>query len=353
MAIAFKNINLDTPIIQAPMAGGATTAELVAAVSNFGAMGSFAAALLSPEAITQAISKIRRLTDAPFCVNLFVLETPKVDDRTLATANQRLAPFRQELGLPISEQPQQWCHNNLNQMQALITAAPSAVSFAFGIPSQSLLQAFKNNNCVIIGTATNVSEAKAWQDAGADAICLQGYEAGGHRGTFIGDFESSQLGIEPLLASVIDVVNTPLIAAGGIMTGARIDHLLSQGATACQLGTAFLTCHESGINAAYKSRLLASQRDETRVTRVFSGKPARGVINSFMQRLEQSEMAIPAYPIQNALTTTLRSRAAELNDINYMSLWAGTNVYQTRSTDVTTLLSSLKKEMDDAGQDTD
>jgi nitronate monooxygenase len=345
MTSAFHKLNLETPIIQAPMAGGATSVELVAAVSNFGALGSFAAALLSPEAIKLSINEIRSQTRAPFCVNLFVLDSPTVDDETLATANQRLAPFREELGLPSIEAPKRWCQDNQAQIEALIDAAPAAVSFAFGIPSPSHLAAFRHNGSVIIGTATNLLEARAWEDAGADAICLQGYEAGGHRGTFIGDYEASQLGIEALLKAVNDSVNTPVIAAGGIMTGTRIKQLIEQGAVACQLGTAFLTCQESGIHQAYKTRLLTSVPDETRMTRVFSGKPARGLVNQFMQRLQQTETDVPEYPIQNALTTTLRSKAAELNNIDYMSLWAGTNAYQTRDTDAYSLLRTLSEEM--------
>jgi|TARA_B110000977_G_scaffold16757_2_gene20562 nitronate monooxygenase len=345
MAVGFNKLNLSMPIIQAPMAGGATSIELVAAVSNFGALGSFAAALLSPEAITQSINEIRSQTNAPFCVNLFVLDSPTVDDQVLASANQRLAPFREELGLPGIEQPKRWCQDNQAQMEALIDAAPAAASFAFGIPAASHLEALRGKGSIIMGTATNLIEARAWEDAGADAICLQGYEAGGHRSTFIGDYESSQLGIETLLKTVIDSVKTPLIAAGGIMTGERVKQFIDHGALACQLGTAFLTCREAGIHQAYKARLLASQPNETRVTRVFSGKPARGLVNQFMQRLETSETDIPDYPIQNALTTTLRSKAAELNNIDYMSLWAGTNAYQTRDTNVFNLLSTLREEM--------
>ncbi|MGV8897685.1 MAG: NAD(P)H-dependent flavin oxidoreductase [Burkholderiaceae bacterium] len=338
-------LDIHHPIIQAPMAGGATTPELVAAVSNAGALGSFAAATLSPAAIADGVQRVRALTDRPFNVNLFVLEEPTLDEAELASAQALLSPYRAALGLPAATRPAKFCENNQAQIAALLALAPPVVSFTFGILDAATVAQFKHKGSFVIGTATTVAEAKVWEAAGADAICIQGFEAGGHRGTFLGDFEQAGIGLMALIPQVARAVNVPLIAAGGIMNGRGIAAALILGAQAVQLGTAFLCCPEAGIHTGWKQRIPHTSDDGTRLTRVFSGKYARGIVTDFMQQLRPFEQQMPAYPIQNALTADIRQAAAKQGQLEMMSLWAGQGAGLARPMPAALLVQTLMDEL--------
>lgn len=333
------------PIIQAPMAGGATTPELVAAVSNAGALGSFAAATLSPAAMVEGVRRVRALTSQPFNVNLFVLEQPAVDEAELASAQALLTPFRAALGLPAATRPARFCEDNQAQIAALLELAPPVVSFTFGVLDAATVAQFRQRGSFVIGTATTVAEARVWETAGADAICVQGIEAGGHRGTFLGDFEQAGIGLMALIPQVARAVNVPLIAAGGIMDGNGIAAALILGAQAAQLGTAFLCCPEAGIHPGWKQRIPHTSDDGTRLTRVFSGKYARGIVTDFMQQLRPFEHDVPAYPIQNALTAEIRQAAARQDQLEMMSLWAGQGAGLARAMPAALLVQTLADEL--------
>ncbi|WP_025916696.1 nitronate monooxygenase family protein [Herminiimonas sp. CN] len=333
------------PIIQAPMAGGATTPELVAAVSNAGALGSFAAATLSPAAMIEGVQKVRALTGRPFNVNLFVLAEPVVDQAGLAAAQARLHPYRAALGLADAVRPAKFCENNQAQIAALLELAPPVVSFTFGLLDADTVAQFRQKGSLVIGTATTVAEARAWEAVGADAICIQGIEAGGHRGTFLGDFEQSGIGLMALIPQVARAVNVPLIAAGGIMDGKGIAAALILGARAAQLGTAFLCCPEAGIHPGWKQRIAHTSDDGTRLTRVFSGKYARGIVTDFMQQLRPFEQDVPPYPIQNALTADIRQAAAKQGQLELMSLWAGQGAGLARTLSAAQLVQTLADEL--------
>lgn len=333
------------PIIQAPMAGGATTPELVAAVSNAGALGSFAAATLSPAAMIEGVQKVRALTDRPFNVNLFVLEEPVLDEAGLAAAQARLQPYRAALGLPAATRPAKLCENNRAQIAALLALAPPVVSFTFGLLDADTVAQFRQKGSIVIGTATTVAEARAWEAAGVDAICVQGIEAGGHRGTFLGDFEQAGIGLMALIPQAARAVNVPLIAAGGIMDGKGVAAALILGAQAAQLGTAFLCCDEAGIHPGWKQRIPLTSDDGTRLTRVFSGKYARGIVTDFMQDLRPFEHEVPAYPIQNALTGEIRKAAAQQGRLELMSLWAGQGAGLARALPAAQLVQTLADEL--------
>ncbi|MNZ43182.1 Nitronate monooxygenase [compost metagenome] len=333
------------PLIQAPMAGGATTPELVAAVCNAGALGSFAAATLSPAAMREGVARVRALTDRPFNVNLFILENPDPSDEEVARAQARLDPLRAELGLPPGSRPARFCEDNRAQIETLLELAPPLVSFTFGLLDATTVARFHAAGCRVIGTATTVAEALAWQAVGADLICAQGSEAGGHRGTFLGDPQQSCLGLLALLPQVVAAVNIPVIAAGGIMDGRGIAACLLLGAQAAQLGTAFLCCPESGIPSIWKEAILAARDDSTRLTRAFSGRLARGIANDFMRRLAAAEDEVPAYPVQNALTGDIRQAAVRQGRSEYLSLWAGQGAGMARTLPAGELVRTLMEEM--------
>ena len=339
-----SKVGIQYPIIQAPMAGGATTPELVAAVSNAGALGSFGAAMSTPTAIRDAITRIRALTDKPFNVNLFVLENPHPGEAELAEATQRLAPFKQALGLDPAALPPRYCEDNRAQWNVLLEAKPPVVSFAFNLLDAEIIARFRRGGSIVISTATTAAEAKACEAAGVDFVCAQGFEAGGHRGTFLGDFENSAIGVMALVPRMADAVTIPVIAAGGIMDGRGIAAAFALGADAVQLGTAFLTCAESGIHPEYKRSLLSASDASTRLTRTFSGRYARGLVNEFMERMRPHEQDVPAYPVQNALTADLRQAAIKQNRMEYYSMWAGQGAGMSRALPAAELVAKLVDE---------
>ncbi|SDS45193.1 NAD(P)H-dependent flavin oxidoreductase [Pseudomonas oryzae] len=333
------------PLIQAPMAGGATTPELVAAVSNAGALGSFAAATLAPAAIREGVARVRQLTDRPFNVNLFILDEPAPSDEEVARAQARLDPLRAELGLPPGGRPTRFCEDNRAQLETLLELAPPVVSFTFGILDAATVARFHAVGSLVMGTATTVAEARAWQAVGADLVCAQGCEAGGHRGSFLGDPQQACLGLLALLPQLAAAVNIPVVAAGGLMDGRGIAASLLLGAQAAQLGTAFLCCPESGIPAIWKEAIRAARDDSTRLTRAFSGRFARGITNDFMRRFAAEEEQIPAYPVQNALTADIRQAALRQGRSEYLSLWAGQGAGMARSLPAAELVQTLMAEL--------
>lgn len=338
-------LKLRLPIIQAPMAGGATTPELVAAVSNAGGMGSFAAAMLSPQAIAEGVARVRALTDQPFSINLFVLATPSPSAEEVARGMALLAPMRAELGLPLAKPLARYCEPFENQFEALLEAAPALASFTFGILSAPQVERLKARGCVVSGTATNVAEARAWAEVGADLICAQGAEAGAHRGTFIGKYEDSLIGTMALVPQVVDAVRVPVLAAGGIMDGRGIAAALMLGAGAAQMGTAFLTCPEAAIHPGWKKLLRESPETSTSTTIAFSGRMARGITNDFMRRMAPHQSRIPAYPVQNALTGEIRAAATKAGRTEYLSLWAGQGLPMSRGLPAAELMAQLETEL--------
>ena len=316
-------LGITYPLIQAPMAGGFTSPELVAAVANAGGLGSFAAALLSPAEIKAGVEQIRRLTDQPFNVNLFVLDPPSPDPGEVERALELLRPIRDELGLPPGRPPARWCQDYREQVETLIDLRVPVTSFTFGLLDGAAIERLHRSGSIVLGTATNVAEARAWVENGADAVCAQGAEAGAHRGTFLGGLDEGLIGSLALVPQVVDAVRVPVVAAGGIADGRGVAAALVLGAAGVQLGTVFLNCAEVPIHPGYRAALRASRETDTRITRVFSGRPARGIVNEFMRRLDARAHEVPAYPVQNALTGEIRRAAADSNRPEFMSLWAG------------------------------
>lgn len=314
---------LRVPVVQAPMAGGATTPAMVAAVSNAGGFGFLAAAALSPEKIMSEVAAIRALTDRPFGVNLFVQEPATPDETTVRSALEAIDPLRADLGLPPGRPLARYAPDFRAQLETLVELRVPVAGFTFGLLSAEDVARLHANGLYVIGTATHVAEGVAWRDAGADAIVAQGAEAGAHRGTFIGAFEDALVGTMALVPQLVDATGLPVLAAGGIMDGRGIVAALALGAQAAVMGTAFLTCLESAIPQAWKTRVRSTSDTSTSVTRAITGRHARGIRNLLMQRLTESAHQVAPYPVQNALTQELRQTASRAENGDYLSLWSG------------------------------
>ena len=342
-----RRLGLRWPIVQAPMAGGPTTPELVAAVCNAGALGSFAAALLPPDEIRKSVAEIRRLTDRPFAVNLFALEPPAADAAAIERVHAVLQPYRDELGLGEPPAlPNKLMENCREQAEALLAEKVPVFSFTFGLPDRDLLRRFKTAGTVIVGTATTVAEARALAEAGCDAVCAQGFEAGGHRGTFLGGFEESLVGTLALVPQMADAVDVPVIAAGGIMDGRGIAAALALGAAGAQLGTAFLRCPEAGTPPMHRAALAELGDDGTALTRVFTGRPARGVRNRFVREMTVHADALPAYPIPLAAGRDLMAAARAAGRSDLVALWSGQGAALGRELPAAELVARLAAETD-------
>ncbi|WP_083511672.1 NAD(P)H-dependent flavin oxidoreductase [Alicyclobacillus acidiphilus] len=324
-----RMLGIQYPIIQAPMAGGPSTPELVAAVSNEGGLGFLGAGYMSADSIRSGIRRIRELTDKPFGVNLFIPDENIQLDREIINSMKRqlksLGSFAEEFAGEIDSIQVEHTPGAdfAKQLEVIIEERVPIFSFTFGCPTRETIEELKARGTCVIGTATTVAEAMTLERAGVDAIVAQGYEAGGHRGTFLGFGASSLIGTIALVPQIVDTVHLPVIASGGIMDGRGIAACLALGASAVQMGTAFLASLESGAHPEHKHAILHSRDAETVITTAFSGKPARGIRNDFMTIMEAYEAPIPPYPVQNTLTRPLRNWAARQSNPAFMSLWAG------------------------------
>ena len=347
--ILTRTLSFSHPIIQAPLAGGGDTPDLVAAVSNAGGMGFVGAAYLNPEQIAATAKAVRERTSRKFGINLFA-PMPAPESQNAEKALERVQPYFIELGLPAPSLPKSAGLPFDEQLVACLESGASAFSFTFGELPKRAIEQIKSRRMFLIGTATTIDEAHALESAGVDAIIAQGSEAGGHRGSFRGDFVSSMVGTISLVPQMVDAVGVPVIASGGIMDGRGIVAALALGASAVQMGTAFLTCDEAGIPDAYKQAILSAREDQTRITRAFSGRPARGIVNRFMTEVEIEALddTILPFPVQNALTRPLRSEAAKQGRAEFLSLWAGQGVRLARRQSATELMARLVQEMDAA-----
>ena len=335
------------PIVQAPMVG-AQDERMTIAVCQAGAMGSLGAGGLAPADIEAAAAAIRAATDAPFNVNLQMAPALKPSAEALGAAMTRLERWYARFGEPLPPTPNTFAHEFEAQLEALVRVAPPIASFIFGVLDRADVERLKAAGSYVVGTANTVAEARAWAGAGADGICAQGFEAGGHHGYFLGDIEASSVGTMALVATIAAAVEIPVIAAGGIMDGRGIAAALMLGAAGVQMGTAFLSSPESGISAAWREALRGAKDDSTRVSRIYSGRYARGMVNEFMRKLTPVVNEIPPYPIQNALTQPIRQAAAKAGRGEYLSLWAGQAASMARGIPAAELFAALVRETYDA-----
>ncbi|HEX7227629.1 MAG TPA: DUF561 domain-containing protein [Candidatus Binatia bacterium] len=341
-----KRLGMTYPIFQAPLAGGGDTPALVAAVCEAGGLGFIGAAYLTPEQIGEVARSVQAQTSRPFGINLFAPVPMPDPPENPQPALERVAPFFAELGLepPVVPAPARDSFNQ--QLIAALESGAAVFSFTVGILPKSAIEAIKQRGMYLIGTATTVEEAIVLANAGVDAIVTQGSEAGGHRATFGTDFAAGQVGTISLVPQVVDAVTVPVIASGGIMDGRGIAAALALGASAVQLGTAFLTCDEAGVPEVYKKAILDAREDQTRLTRAFSGRPARGIVNRFMLEVERNDTAdaILPFPLQNQLTRPLRNAAAKQGRAEFLSLWAGQGVRMAQRQAAALLVERLARE---------
>lgn len=315
---------IDWPIIQAGMAGGPTTVELVVEVSKSGGLGTLGAAYMAPHALRQAIKEIQSATEKPFGVNIFA--TPVKDDFSrLPEVQKALSPFRSKLEIEeveFSYQSPDWSEE---QFAICVEEGVPIISTAFGCLSVEQMKIAKERKIKIVAMVTTVAEAQQAEASGVDAIVAQGSEAGGHRSTFSLDRHpiGAQIGTLSLVPQVVDAVTVPVIAAGGIVDGRGLVASLVLGAQGVQIGTRFVSSKESGAHRVYKQAILKSDEESTVVTKSFSGRPARGIKNHFIEEFEKTNIIPLPFPSQNTITKDIRAAAAKAEDPEFMSLWAG------------------------------
>jgi nitronate monooxygenase len=341
-------LGIDYPIIQGPL-GGLSSERLTAAVSTFGGLGSFGAHTLEPAGIAEVIARIRALTSRPFALNLWVsMEDDGARDSDQAAFERSiepLAPHLAALGAPRPAYQPYSPKRFEDQVRVLLDATVPVFSFIFGIPPAEVLQECRRRGIVTIGTATTPDEAVALQEAGVDAIAASGFEAGGHRGSFLRPAEDSLTGTLALVPQIVDLVEVPVIAAGGIGDARGVIASFALGAEAVQLGTAFLGCEESGASGLHREALRSRGAAHTGLTKGFTGRLARGIRNRLMQELNRPGAEILPYPLQRGVIRQLAVPAEAAGRSDLVPLWAGQSARLSTCTDVSTFLTSLVEEV--------
>lgn len=343
-----EKLGINYPIIQGPL-GGLPTQRLAAAVSNFGGLGSFGAHGLAPAKIKDVIAEIRSLTSRPFAMNLWV----SMEDEGASTSDETafrkslapLAGYLDELDAPHPTYKQHSPIRFEDQARVLLDANVPVFSFIYGIPDLELLQECRARNIFTIGAATTPEEAAALQAAGVDAIAASGFEAGGHRGSFLRPAEDSLTGTLSLVPRIADIVDVPIIAAGGIADARGVVAALALGADAVQMGTAFLSCEESGAGKLYRETLRARKAGHTALTKGFTGRLARGIHNPLMTSLNRDGIDILPYPLQRALVRMVSVAAEEAGRSDLLPMWAGQSADLSACSDAEELLKSLVEEV--------
>ena len=341
-------LGIDYPVIQGPL-GGLSSQKLTAAVSNFGGLGSFGAHSLTPDTIKDVIAEIRSLTSKPFAMNLWV----SMEDEGARTSdenafNRSLAPLAVHiaaLGAPHPTYKPYSPKRFEDQARVLLDANVPAFSFIFGIPAREILEECRAKAIATIGTATTPDEAAALQEAGVDAVVASGFEAGGHRGSFLRPAEDSLTGTLALVPQVVDIVDVPVIAAGGIGDARGVVAALALGAEAVQMGTVFLACEESGASRLHREILRRRNAKHTALTKGFTGRLARGIHNRVMEDLNRNGTEILPYPLQRELVRNLTIAAEASGRADLLPMWAGQSANLSTCTDVSAFLTSLVEEV--------
>jgi nitronate monooxygenase len=313
-------LGIDLPIIQAPMAG-ANGSAMVIATSNAGGLGSMPAAMLSIEQLREELKTIRQHCQRPFNINYFCHQPPAPDEQRARDWKQLLEPYYRELGVdfeaptPVSNR----APFDAAACELVEEFRPEVVSFHFGLPEKSLLDRVKATGAKILSSATTVEEAVWLEQHGCDAIIAMGYEAGGHRGMFLSKDLSSQVGTFALVPQIVDAVKVPVIAAGGISDARGVAAAFMLGASAVQVGTAYLFTPEAKVSKSHYTALRTAKESETAVTNIFTGRPARGILNRVMRELGPISDKAPTFPLAGGALMPLRAK----DEADFSNLWAG------------------------------
>ncbi len=339
-----EKLGIEYPIIQGPL-GGFSAQRLSAAVSNFGGLGSFGAMGLEPSAIGSVIGEIRALTPKPFAVNLWV----SVEDEGAATSDAAaferalafITPHLEAVGASMPKFAPHQAIRFEDQARVVLDAKVPVFSFIFGIPAKEILDECRRQGVVTMGTATTRDEAVALEQAGVDIVVASGFEAGGHRGSFLRSSEDSLTGTFSLVPQVVDAVTVPVVAAGGIADARGIAAAFALGAEGVQIGTAFLACEESGASAAHREAILSGGASRTSLTRGFTGRLARGIHNQLLEEMNRPGAAILPYPLQRGLVRNLAVPAQKAGRSELLALWAGQSAGLAHCKDAVALMHSL------------
>jgi nitronate monooxygenase len=337
-------LGITHPIIQAPM-GSFSGPALVAAVSNAGALGSLSCASLPARSARDQIEELRRASNQPFNLNFFAHPAPNIDAQLTGRVRQRLAAYYDEFGLGAVPEPS----GNLlpcfdeERLQLVLDLRPQVVSFHFGLPPAVAMKRIKQTGAVVLSSATTVGEARKLEAEGADAIIAQGFEAGGHRGTFTQGDGAGLIGTMALVPQVVDAVGVPVIAAGGIADGRGIAAAFALGASGVQIGTAFLGCPEAVVPAVHRDALNSAADEDTRLTKVFTGRSARTLRNRLID--EMGDMEALEFPAQLSLTLPLFQANSEAARRAFLPLWAGQAAPLVRDLPAATFIETLVAEV--------
>ncbi len=338
-------LKIEHPIIQAPMAGSATPA-LAAAVSNAGGLGSLGCGSMSLEDLKAKADELRGATNRPFNLNFFAHSAPKESPEINAQTRALVTPFYEELGIvdvPVAgESP--FDPFNADTLSVLLEIKPAVTSFLFGLPEPEMVRALKDDGCLVLCSATSVAEARSLNAAGADAIIAQGWEAGGHCGTFDTALDDVGVGTMALIPQVVDAVDVPVIAAGGIADGRGIAAAFALGASGVQMGTAFLSCPEAQVSDIHRAALRHASDQDTRLTRAFSGRPARAKTNRYIAAMAEHRAPLPDYPTMYSFSDPLREHSVANEDADFQFLLYGQTAALNRELPAAELFRALVNE---------
>ncbi|MDR3416008.1 MAG: nitronate monooxygenase family protein [Nevskia sp.] len=338
-------LRIELPIVQAPMAG-AQLSDLAIAVAQAGGLGSLPCAAIAPEQVRREVAAFRQATTRPLNVNFFCHQPPAIDAQRDARWKEALLPYYREFGLMPDPAVAAATRAPFDEtLCALVEELrPEVVSFHFGLPPAPLLERVKASGARVLSSATTVEEAVWLERCGCDAIIAQGCEAGGHRGMFLGEDISRQPGTMALVPQIVDAVKVPVIASGGIGDARGIAAAFVLGAAAVQLGTAYLFCPEATIADVHRAALRRARDDGTALTNLYSGRPARGIVNRLMRELGPMSAAAPAFPLAGSALTPLRAKAEAAGSGDFQSLWAGQAAALGREMSATELTRRLAEE---------
>lgn len=343
-------LGMSVPIVQGPFGGGLSSVGLTATVSDNGGLGSFGAHHLSGEQLLATAAQLRRRTARPFALNLWIphqgSDTAHIDDAQFERQVQRLRPYYDALGLSPPRRPSTFWPAYDEQLAAVLDARPAVFSFVFGAPPPTVLETCRRRGIFTIGTATSVREALHLEQAGVDAVVASGFEAGGHRPSFLQEPECCLTGTLALIPQVVDAVKRPVIAAGGIADGRGVAAALALGAQGVQIGTAFLACRQSNASPAHREALFGDDAGHTALTRAFTGRLARGIVNRFMREQAMHADDLPPYPVQNWFTAPIKAAAAAQDRPEFLPLWAGQAAPLLRSRDAGEFMQGLIADLD-------